>query len=341
MRNQHPDAAVEIQAEKRAENHHLEAISTDLWVYDRDLEDDDSVLSDRGSQGSAVSAVSSATSFGIHLPALTDQFVSVVLKDAGMKSLLFSGFDAMSRDRFERNTRRLLRRYALNLIKSASNEIQIRAAKYIRNQSRLIANRILYNITPLEHASSSTMDELVKTQTALPTLTGVQKSERFLEQEVPTEEMEDPSQPSKEQVPDGHWSDSDNSDDDAHSSSQETIDIQPLLPFLIYSDQFEMLREELMNFVIPTQLANHKLMDWSFPAPQSAIECTHCMQQEQRCRGFPTEGVVYETLKAAKAFLSSCPLQNHLHYHCLALISQCKFIRISFLDLLEFGVDRA
>ncbi|KAF2801267.1 uncharacterized protein BDZ99DRAFT_241443 [Mytilinidion resinicola] len=184
--NKATKTAVEIQAERLTENNHYEADSKELWVYDSNFRDNDSVSSYRGSQGFSSSALSSATSFGLHLPALTDQFVSVVLEDAGMKSLLSSGFDLMSRDRFERNIRRLLRRYALNLLKSASNEIQTGAAKYIRNQSRLIANRILYTFIHPEYTNFSTIDEL-------PMLSGVQKSEHFLEQAVPIEDMEDPS----------------------------------------------------------------------------------------------------------------------------------------------------
>lgn len=125
------------------ERFHEQGLPLKLPVAQREGgEDDDEIASVRSvdSMGSTATG-SSATLIG-EAPAAANEFVSLLLEDQTLTPLLLTAFDRIKADKLERNFKRLLKVYAIDLRQEATGDIEKEAVQLILMRARYIAYRI-------------------------------------------------------------------------------------------------------------------------------------------------------------------------------------------------------
>jgi hypothetical protein len=172
-----------------------------------------------------------------------DEFVLLLLKDEHLKSLYMAAIqnNKVGADRFERNFRRLLNQYSVDLMKEANSGDEKSAAYLVRSRSRYIANDVRRKLVPL---SGGLLAETLKGQ-------GVFDRGRILEEylnSVPEKAVVK----AKDEVSD---SDSESELDDAvlddGVGNEKLIRLSKVKDFMTSSKAFLMLRSNFQQFVQP------------------------------------------------------------------------------------------
>ncbi|KFY99200.1 hypothetical protein V500_01441 [Pseudogymnoascus sp. VKM F-4518 (FW-2643)] len=252
--------------------------------------------------GSAPSSVSSLAADPIDAP---NQFVSLLLNDRGFKALCVDGFRNLDANRFERNLRRLLKHYSTALCQEATREVEVLASKFIRRRSRYAASAIRRTVGSDSIYKAQVMRVFFSSQSK-----DTQAVERYLHQRHTLETQEELDFAQVHEVNDGGTNSDTSGSDDPNYRDQlalPNLQVELVKDFLIDSNAFEDLREGLMGFVIPIQIAAQK-----------------CDPSEQLI-----SEKVYESLRFAKqgvaesSVLSGLGFSNLIIDFCGILISQC------------------
>lgn len=177
---------------------------------------------------------------------VVDQLVSLMLDDKGLEALCVDGFTRLHADRFERNLRRLLRIYALELCREASTEIETKAARFVKARVRYMVSSIRRAVDPGSVRKAEEMKSLLD-----------QKVEKELSVEhylQTNQEIDIPKIASDFADSDvSSLQEQDDRDGDFISRSEST-DLLQVKRLIINENAFEELRESLIGFVVPLLL---------------------------------------------------------------------------------------
>jgi len=253
--------------------------------------------------GSALSSVSSIAAGPIDA---ADQLVALLLDDEGIKALCIDGFRNLDTDRFERNLPRLLKHYSTALRRESTTEVEVSASEFVRHRSKYTASVIRSTVDSDSIQRAQTMRTSLGRQSE-----ATQVVEQYLDQRQALDTQGEPDFAQVYEVND------DNSNSD-NSGSEDQNDRDHLAPlnlqeervktFLINSNAFEDLREGLMGFVIPIQIASQKYG----PVHQSVKQKLH-------------ESLRFAEQEAAESpGLPELDFLNLISEICGNLISQCK-----------------
>jgi hypothetical protein len=201
-----------------------------------------------------------------------DEFITLLLEDEELRVLFAAAIqsDRVGPERFERNLRRLLNQYFIDLKEEAQRNEEKAAVYLIRSRSRYLANDIRRKLTS---AKDSDKQYEILTKRSDNKINSLRAVEQYLAESNPIDEtarMEDNniSRPanvlsddsgnqaeSSERQPEGINSDSDfeeNSADDDITESQNYEKLPKLSMvkhFMITSSAFSMFRENLRQFI--------------------------------------------------------------------------------------------
>jgi hypothetical protein len=119
---------------------HKKHTSPPRYANDIDKESNSSSISSVFDSYSRPS-ISSASSVADPRESL-DKLTELLLRDAGLKALCIDGFTALDSDRFNRNLRRLLKHYAVDLRNEAKSEFELGVSRFVRARARDISGAI-------------------------------------------------------------------------------------------------------------------------------------------------------------------------------------------------------
>lgn len=161
-------------------------------------------------------------------PDLANVVVSMLLRDQGIKNVCIDGFSRLDPDRFERHLRRTLKAFAKNLIHESSRNSSKYLGYFLRRHVAALARSIREQAQALE-ALERFHDQI----NHVPKDISVQRY---------SDEM-------------GHDSDFDlsNSDYD-YNNDEEEVTFTSIYAEAIENNSFEVLREDLLDFVVPFML---------------------------------------------------------------------------------------
>jgi hypothetical protein len=259
---------VQVKEESMPDEEHPEILSD----IDSDTTD---ISSDMESVLSIVApTVSSKTSIQGEISLFAaDEFITLLLEDEELRVLFAAAIQSgrVGPERFERNLRRLLNQYSVNLKEEADSNEEKAAVYLIRSRSRYLANDIRRKLTSVK---DSDRQYEILTEQSDHKINSLKAVERYLAESNPIDEtarVEDSNirrpanflsadsgneAESSERQPEGVNSDSDDGDsaDDDITESQNYEKLPKLSmvkDFMITSTAFSMFRENLRQFIQP------------------------------------------------------------------------------------------
>jgi len=168
-----------------------------------------------------------------------EELAETLIKDESICGLIVEGYENFDSDRFERNFRRILKKFAFSLRKEAHNNLEKSAVRLVYNYRAYVIRLIRKRLALAEDKIASTLDELQNQKASRLAL------ERFLEQLPGADEFVSEGQ--AEEIESG-------SDNDSGLSNDE----QPYLPnlekvklYLFSSSAYLELKQQLADFVRP------------------------------------------------------------------------------------------
>jgi serine/threonine protein kinase len=261
------------RSQKRSDKRsHSESRLEESSMKPRDLTTSDSGHSDTESEAESLpesvlsNAASTISSQGSISPAIgqsaADDFTTLLLKDEAL-SILFR-FEVQNEkiggQRFERNFRRLLIQYAIDLRREAESIDQKSAAAFVQLKSRYIANNIRRTITVGENEALDM--EKIKSQQVDRQVS----IERYLQEMLPEDDPPSPHRNDMQFLPIPRASPEDFTSEDSNSESEieepePQITLQEHEPFpvlsrlknfMVSSVAFSSLKENLHEFIYPS-----------------------------------------------------------------------------------------
>ncbi|MCJ1264418.1 hypothetical protein MMC22_004289 [Lobaria immixta] len=194
---------------------------------------------------------------------VVDQLVSLMLDDKGLEALCVDGFTRLHADRFERNLRRLLRIYALELCREASTEIETMAARFVKARVRYMVSSIRRAVDPGSVRKAEEMKSLLdqKVEKELSVEHYLQTNQAIDIPKIASDFADSDISSLQEQ---------DDRDGDFIGRS-ESADLLQIEKLIINENAFEELRESLMGFVVPLLLDVQKSASTSDLFNQQAV----------------------------------------------------------------------
>lgn len=208
------------------------------------LEDDNSSISSVSNLFSraSFSSVSSVAGW----VKVADQLVSLLLDDKGLEALFLDGFTRLDAARFERNLRRLLKFYSLELRREASTEIAITAARFVKARIGYIVSSIRRAVDPNSVQRAEEMETLLSKK--------VEKElyvEQYLQQDQALDDYQIAPDLADSDVSSLHYQYDRDAELIDHFESKGRLQVKS---FIISENGIEELRESLMGFVVPLLL---------------------------------------------------------------------------------------
>jgi hypothetical protein len=228
-----------------------QAPSTDTFkdyrVFVEGGEDHDEIASVRSvdSMGSTATG-SSATLVGEALAA-ANEFVSLLLEDQTLTPLLLTAFDHIKADKLERNFKRLLKVYAIDLRQEAAGDIEKEAVQLILMRARYIAYRIRqrYDKSALDNAGrfERLTDQSPGKRALLEDyLKGRGRTRQSIETSLLGPDVDDDD--------DGDASDS-SASSEVEADQLELNDLDRVKVFMVQSAAYHKFRQNLRDFILP------------------------------------------------------------------------------------------
>ncbi|KIX01182.1 uncharacterized protein Z518_08907 [Rhinocladiella mackenziei CBS 650.93] len=190
-------------------------------------------------------ATGSSTTLVGEVLAAANEFVSLLLEDQTLTPLFSTAFDRIKADKLERNIKRLLKKYAIDLRQEAKGDVEKKAVQLIQKRARYIAYRVRL------HYDKSTVDKAVWFEQ----LTKMSSDKRALMEDY-LRGRTDKSTESLQRKPHGD----DDNDGDASDSSisteaeadqPELNDLDRVKLFMFESAAYQRFRQNLKDFVLP------------------------------------------------------------------------------------------
>ena len=218
-----------------------------------------SVLSAEGSVFSVGSTISSQSSIGEVMTAIGYIF-SLFLEDPHLRHLFEKANEVCSPERFERNLKRLIRRYAADLKTNASTSLRLDACRLIQRRAGPLAGRITSRFfednrkPPLQRSTGppSIKKELL---------------ERYLNQTRSFHPLDRPE-----------VSDSESGESDVDEEAVTTPNLDQIRHFLLNGPAFETFKEEIAMFL---QMGNAKCSTKPDRISISVTNQAHCEINEE------------------------------------------------------------
>jgi hypothetical protein len=173
-----------------------------------------------------------------------EELAEMLVKDDLISGLIVDGYKNFRSDRFERNLRRILKKFAFSLRREARNELEKSAIRLVHNYRAYIIILIRRRLELAEDRHATSLEELQKQKQSQLAL------KRFLELTPGTEEVSDEDRVKENES---------GSDIDSDLSNPE----QPYLPtlekvklYLLSSTAYSELKQQLTEFVRPSNKTN-------------------------------------------------------------------------------------
>ena len=168
---------------------------------------------------------------------LANRFAQALLKDNGFRALCEIAFQLLNSERFERNMRRLLDYYVVDLLQAAKQQIERSATRALKRHQNEVVEALNAILDPNRAMKEVAMRELAnqrveKLETLKSFLSGSALEVRNTEQEKPK------------------------NDDASESSDIEdniALEFESVKPFLCIGAPFENLKANLESFLFPSQ----------------------------------------------------------------------------------------
>jgi nucleoside phosphorylase len=208
-------------------------------------EDDDEVASVRSMNSPGSTATGSSATLVGEVLAAANEFVSLLLEDQTLTPLLSTAFDRIKADRLERNIKRLLKVYAIDLRQEASGDIEKEAVQLILIRARYIAYRVRQCYDKSAPDETGRFERLIdqspeKRALLEDYLRG--RTRQGIETSLP--------EPDVDGDDDGGASDS-NPSSEAEADQPELNDLDRVKVFMVESAAYQRFRQNLRNFVLP------------------------------------------------------------------------------------------
>lgn len=186
--------------------------------------------------------------------AAADEFVDLLLQDEILSPLFPVAFGRISAAKLERNLRRLLKQYALDLEAEANDTLEGEAIRLVQGRARYIASRIRWQFDATQGDHHADIDQLQGQ---------VATDKTILERYLLDRKMADPEAVQNEEMPylgglnesnlDPGDNDSNEGDLDPPSDSEQDslYNLNRVKAFMIQSKAFSKLRNDLKLFIFP------------------------------------------------------------------------------------------
>ena len=203
-----------------------------------------------------------------------DELAEMLVKDDLISGLIVDGYKNFGSERFERNLRRILKKFALSLRKEARNELEKSAIHLVHNYRAYIIILIRKRLELAEDGRATSLDELQKQKQSKLAL------ERFLGL-IPSVE-EDGEEDRVEENECGSDIDSDLSD----SELPNLRNLEKVKLYLLSSTAFSELKQQLTDFVRPSNRTTVLGVDESLPVgldtghDEAEVGVENCVTEE-------------------------------------------------------------
>jgi hypothetical protein len=237
----------------------------------------DSAKWETGSVASVQSLATKDTMSSVNPAAVggaADELAEMLVKDDLISGLIVDGYKNFGSERFERNLRRILKKFALSLRREARNELEKSAIHLVHNYRAYIIILIRKRLELAEDGRATSLDELQKQKQSKLAL------ERFLGL-IPSAE-EDGEEDRVEENECGSDIDSDLSD----SELPNLRNLEKVKEYLLSSTAFSELKQQLTDFVRPSNRTTVLGVDESLPVgldtghDEAEVRVENCVTEE-------------------------------------------------------------
>jgi hypothetical protein len=203
-----------------------------------------------------------------------DELAEMLVKDDLISGLIVDGYKNFGSERFERNLGRILKKFALSLRREARNELEKGAIHLVHNYRAYVIILIRKRLELAEDGRATSLDELQKQKQSKLAL------ERFLEL-IPCAE-EDGEEGRVEGSECGSDIDSDLSDSD----QPNLRNLEKVKLYLLSSTAFSELKQQLTEFVRPSNKTTVLGVDESLPVgldtghDEAEVRVENCVTEE-------------------------------------------------------------
>ena len=208
-------------------------------------EDDDEVASVRSVDSLGSTATGSSATLVGEVLAAANEFISLLLEDQTLTPLLSTAFDRIKADRLERNIKRLLKVYAIDLRQEASGDIEKEAVQLILMRARYIAYRVRQCYDKSAPDETGRFERLIDQSPEKRALLA-----DYLRGKTRQGIQTSLSEPDVDDDDDGDASDSSPSSE-AEADQPELNDLDRVKVFMVESAAYQRFRQNLRDFVLP------------------------------------------------------------------------------------------
>lgn len=188
-----------------------------------------------------------------------DELADTLIQDDSICYLIVEGYKNFDSDRFERNFRRMLKKFAFSLRKEAQNDLERSTVHLVYNYRAYVISLIRKRLALVEDERATTMDELPKQKASQLTL------ERYLEQFPGAEVVV------SEDAGEENYSASDNDSDFSNDEQPSLPNLEKVKLYLLSSTAYSELKQQLTEFLRPSNIRTATLSRDGFPQAKLGI----------------------------------------------------------------------
>jgi hypothetical protein len=188
-----------------------------------------------------------------------DELADTLIQDDSICYLIVEGYKNFDSDRFERNFRRMLKKFAFSLRKEAQNDLERSTVHLVYNYRAYVISLIRKRLALVEDERATIMDELPKQKASQLTL------ERYLEQFPGAEVVV------SEDAGEENYSASDNDSDFSNDEQPSLPNLEKVKLYLLSSTAYSELKQQLTEFLRPSNIRTATLSRDGFPQAKLGI----------------------------------------------------------------------
>lgn len=195
------------------------------------------------------------------IPWVEGQLVTLLFEDRGLEALCKDGFEKSDAEQFERNLRRLLETYFVDLCREATCKPEVMIIPFFKSRVPSIASIIRRNLEPNQAAEARMIETRLEEDTQKEQLMKRNLSQFEILDGGQTEKNEAEEKETEKIETKNNKVDVDSTDPEDHDDPKKssTFVLEQVKQFMIDGNAFEKLREDLMVFVFPLMLAAQNL----------------------------------------------------------------------------------